>query len=204
MLSLLKEDVNERKEDIGKLVEVFNASKDESLKKILGSSIILATYNIIEFIAREVAFYVIDDIKSKEKHVLDVNDEIQKELIKYASEKDRLVSFRLLYDKNYCQITVDKKRIVDGGNIGYKAFKKLLKTFSVDVRGDSFSIKYEGSIDLDTIKDARNDLAHGNKGFRESVYTDDQINKLYKYIEELIINIIDKLEICLNDSLYLR
>lgn len=157
----------------------------------------------MEFMTRESIISVIDSIKDQRYHVLDIKDEIQKKLIENAQNQQISKSFPLLFNKSHCQLEVNAKKIIDGGSVDGLFLKKTLKDFSIHENDNCFP-KCRTTLDLKNVKDARNQLAHGNKAFRESSYSDDEINALFEHIEAVVNYTMDQLEICLNDKKYLK
>ena len=57
-------------------------------------------------------------------------------------------------------------------------------------------------INLDTLKDIRNDISHGNKSLSSVIYTYSDIEHFFDYMQELFLFIMDGLELCINEKRY--
>lgn len=196
MFSASKEFLKDCKDDVTRMIKLLNhANVDDST--ILKSSIVMMIYNMVEgvfSVACEDFFYYlienkIDIQKIKELYCFIslyylksiINETVQEKRIKLLHE------FRDYEKMPVCEYR-DFFRIVKpfSGNLDARRISNILKKFGIEI---SLCTNDET---LKTIKDIRNDLAHGNKNYAvacrgmSSVDISQYFNNSYSLLERTI------------------
>lgn len=179
--------------------ELENKQKEPTAYCCLCSSICLAAYNQVEYLTRQIILNVCDSIIEKEKHYFDIQQSIQNHLSSIAKKENYQKNIESLLNRIACLYKPETDKITDG-NIGFKKLKQILDSYHINIP------KWPTSppLDLDTLKDIRNNLAHGKVAFSENHFISSDLEKFIKYLEELSTLIIDNLEICINAQTYCK
>lgn len=226
---ILKQEYNDRKNEIDNFFELLfkvekeNASlilENENVYRIslqtntyIKSSCIIVLYNLVESIVTQSLNKIHGHIYANNIQFSDLNNEIQKLLISYYHKAiaqnrsdDRVMvdylheflllnlsneSFGLTYD------TMTKFYSLYSGNLDARKIRKVLK---------NYGISYDNPLsELKTIKDKRNELAHGEKSFEECgrSMTYEQLDTLKEKAYEYLDGMIQSIELYLNSRNYI-
>lgn len=177
----------------------------QAMINILKSNVSLMIYNIIEFTVSNLMDSIYDEIKINELSYIDVNDSIRalwrKTILK--STNDPNANFNTFLKKNEeiidyiinkTTIEIHSRNAMPVGNLDGKSIKDTFQLHGIRLETDSRN--YRPDI-LETIKQRRNDLAHGSVSFvdavREDSILDIKNNKTFvlNFLEELI-NIVNQ------------
>lgn len=206
VLEALKEDLRKRDEDIDKLYTHLLSLGDEQLCNIVKANILVMLYNKVEFFFREFIFSIYDDIHDQEVSFFDLKPYIQNIISGYLFPKNsnaeqKHQTLKNLFEDKF-KIYKPEKTDIANGNVDGRMFKDILKEYQIS----DIQFHFQAEIDLRTLKDIRNQLAHGEKDFSEIglAYSVEQLMVCKKEIERIFLDIQDKLEISLNDRFYLN
>lgn len=194
----LKKEINKRKDDIQKLLELLKTiDTDDELYSVISSAIFLAAYNLIEYLLREVILTICDEINSNNKHYFEIKNEIRKHLFDSAKKEHAQHNIELLFNHSACKFKPNNNSLLSG-NVNQRYLRETLEKYAVFVKWP----RTVSLITLDTLKDIRNELSHGHKAFSEIKFSLEDINNFIMHLEEISLLILDKLEISLNEQLY--
>lgn len=206
VLEALKEDLRKRDEDIDKLYTHLLSLGDEQLCNIVKANILVMLYNKVEFFFREFIFSIYDDIHDQEVSFFELKPYIQNIISGYLFPKNsnaeqKHQTLKNLFEDKF-KIYKPEKTDIANGNVDGRMFKDILKEYQIS----DIQFHFQAEIDLRTLKDIRNQLAHGEKYFSEIglAYSVEQLMVCKKEIERIFLDIQDKLEISLNDRFYLN
>lgn len=185
---------------------IIHISEDlDALSNILKASIFLMIYNKFEFFVREFILTLYEGIIESEVSFFELKDELQESIAELLfhknlnkGEKKKQLHQVFMDDKmNYCP---HKKQIVNG-NVDKKKLKEILSNYKIPVK-----VCFNSAITLDTLKDLRNALAHGEKNFYEQgiSYTVDNIEIFKEDIKSICYEMLDELDIYLNDKKFVK
>lgn len=196
-LYALREELALRHSDLTTLLGLAeNCNKDDRVYSVVVASICLAAYNQIEFVSRQIVLNTCDEIIRTEKHYFDITKEIKKHLLGTAKKQASETGLESLFARQACTYR-PKESDITNGNIDFSTLRRLAETYSIH-----FSWPRHPTITLDTLKDIRNQLAHGETAFSQINYTIADLKEFVAYIEELSLAIVDGIEISLNDKKY--
>jgi len=161
----------------------------------------LLLYNLIEATIRESISYIHEKLEGLEISFNQLRDELRREILKRAkSDKvglDELCRKTALdISKQLLAATFEKKKIFSG-NIDHQEICKQAKIYGFNTSSEYIKTKYGSS--LETIKNKRNYLAHGNNSFSEigSQYSiqdiENFVNEVINYLESITTHITDYL-----------
>ena len=205
-LEALKEDLNQRDKDIKELYS-YLVKLDESneLSYILKANLFVMLYNKVEFFFREFIFSIYDEIHDQNINFFDLKPHVQYIIVDYLFPKDsskdkKHYIIKSLFENNINYYKPERKDLANG-NIDGELIKNVLKQYCIN----SSQVYCKGEIKLHTLKNIRNQLAHGEESFRSlgRSYTINQVTKLKEDIERIFLALQDELEIFLNDKHYL-
>lgn len=205
-LTVLKEELKKRDEDIDMLYNYLTSSEDNDICNILKANIFIMLYNKVEFFFRELIFSIYDEIHDQKISFFDLKPHVQNIISGYLfpkgipKDKKHGIIKNLFEDK--FQYYKPEPTDIANGNIDEDNFNKILKTYQIS----DVNFYVEGNIKLSTLKDIRNTLAHGEKSFSEigRSYSVTQLKILKEDLERIFLEIRDKLEISLNEKFYLN
>lgn len=225
MESIVREEFDKKQEDIdiiieltkflekGNLLEISNSNAqeqgytdklpfDDQLINVLKSVIYIMSYNQLEATARSCLESVYDHLDDNEIGYEKLKPCIQKEILTAViknHENGNAIHKCIGSDleKKIPRASLNIKKVFNG-NVCKDTFIKINKDY--DLRVTPSRENRDGE-DLDTLKNARNDLAHGNKSFSEygatystndfiesskrvSAYISSAITAFDEYIEE--------------------
>ena len=192
---------NERKNEINTYFDYLNQyqpqNADDSLFKILKSNLILMLYNLVESSISNAIEEIHNDIHLKSASFNDLKTELKSLIINYIKNVNSKKFVENINDiatdiiKHSFNTEVKKKLF--SGNIDSKKIKEFSDKYGFDSNTD-LTKTGQGNW-LITIKDKRNDLAHGTYSFTE-VGKDYSIqdltsmkDKTINYIESILDNI---------------
>ena len=204
-LSLLKEEIENRSKDISMLMSILHdkqhstQKEDQDVVPCISPATMLALYNILEYLLCECVNYICDEINSNNVTYFFVQPEIREFLYKLATKCSREEVERLFHYAS-CQFIPRRDQAISG-NVGHQQLKSLLKRLCIIGEADNLPVNRSG-IDLDTLKDIRNNISHGNIGLSSVKYTYSDIEHFFEYMQELFLFIMDGLELCINEKCY--
>ncbi|OOF84628.1 hypothetical protein BKG93_06840 [Rodentibacter ratti] len=205
-LEALKNDLRKRDEDIDKIYTHLISLQDPELCDIFKANLFIMLYNKVEFFFREFIFSIYDEIHDQNIAFFELKPHIQTIISGYLFPKDCPTNQKHQTIKNLFQDKVKyykpEKTDIANGNINGDMFKNILNAYQIT----GVRIYFRGEITLHTLKNIRNQLAHGEKDFSEigRLYTIEQIDKFKEELKNIFLNIQDKLEISLNNKFYLN
>ncbi|WP_416261813.1 MAE_28990/MAE_18760 family HEPN-like nuclease [Gibbsiella quercinecans] len=138
-------------------------------RKTLKGTIYILLYNLVESTMREAICFIHDELYSKKISFDDLGDGLKKEIIRRI--KNSSVNLEQIMNglKNdiSCGITIStfNKKKLFSGNIDKDEIVEKSKIYGFSVSSDYKHTKHGES--LFTVKQHRNDLAHGNVSFSE-------------------------------------
>lgn len=204
-LDALKNDLQKRDKDIDNLYIHLNSLQDTELCNIVKANLLVMLYNKVEFFFREFIFSIYDEIHDQNISFFKLKPHIQNIISGYLFPKNFPKNQKHKTIKNLFQDKVKyykpEKTDIANGNVDGDMFKDILNVYQIT--GVQFDIR--GDIKFHTLKNIRNQLAHGEEDFSEigRLYTVEQINLFKEEIKRIFLEIQDKLEISLNDKFYL-
>ncbi len=166
---------------------------DSTLSKILRANGFLLIYNVVESCISQGVEAIYLDIINKGIDYNSISSNIQREII--GNIKSNIKVAKFVEDVN--DITIDIMRQypkkIFSGNVDAKKIKEIADKYGFSHQTDSKFTK--NGAKLVTVKEKRNDLAHGEISFQEcgKDYTIQDIiaikNEVIKYLEEILNNI---------------
>lgn len=181
---------------------------NDNLLKTLKAGAILLLYNLIESTMTNAIETIFEELGNNQVSFDELRDEIKKIIIDNIKDKNNKSTDKLL---NCIQnISVDiisasyNKNRLFSGNVDAQKIKKTANEYGFSSKTNNRKTR-DGS-DLRTVKDYRNDLAHGFKSFQEvgKKYSQGQLLAIEKrvtaYLREILINI----ETYLSNKEYLK
>ena len=214
MTSTLFQDFNERSKEVSKYFIFLKSLEQETTKlsmegmdgkskvrkidpelvKTLKASGFLLLYNLIESTMRNAVQAIFEEIRTQGVSFDQVRPELKKIVLKNFKKRnhDQLLLSITTISLDIITACFDKEDLFSGNIDG-----KLIKSIAIDY-GFSYitdPLKTGNGTDLLTIKDNRNDLAHGIKSFAEvgrDQTADDLLkikNKVVNYLRQILLNI---------------
>ncbi len=204
-LEKLDEDIKER--DVRDRKEIITFSDDlDTVSNILRATLFLMIYNKIEFFIREFILTIYEGIAEKEVSFFNLKDELQENIAglllpQNLSKNKKKNQLHQVFMDDKVTYYPTRQEIVNG-NIDKKKLKEILNNYQFN----AIKINFKSPITLDTLKDIRNSLAHGEKNFSEQgmSYTTQDFKVFKEDVSTICVNILDELEIYLNDQKFLR
>ncbi len=215
-MDLIKEELRTRSDEISEFLELIKFLEDGkmitkesenshevtlSLKNTLKGQVFLLLYNLIEATMRESISYIHDKLTEREISFNQLRAELRREILKRAkSDKvglDELCRETALDISKQLLAATFKKNKIFSGNIDHKEICEQAKIYGFNTSTEYTKTKRGNS--LKTIKDKRNDLAHGNSSFSEigKPYSIQDIgnfvNEVINYLESITTHIADYL-----------
>lgn len=165
-LDLIKffEETEQIRDDSGNLHTI-----NLSLKNTLKAKVFLLLYNLIESTMRESIRHIHDTLDEREITFNQLRNTFRKEILKRA--KSDKVGLNDLYDQTVLDISTQllaatfKSNAIFSGNIDHQEICSQAKIYGFLTQTE-YGETHHGN-NLKTIKDKRNDLAHGNSSFSE-------------------------------------
>ncbi|GGA07986.1 MAE_28990/MAE_18760 family HEPN-like nuclease [Okeania sp. KiyG1] len=219
MTSILFQYFNERSEEVSKyfiflqslqqgkiklITESQGNSKakkiDTELENTLKASAYLLLYNLIESTMKDAIEAIFDELKNQGVYFDNIRPELQKIVLRNLKQKNPDKVLQKIGDISRDIITVgfDKEKLFSG-NIDAKKIKETAQEY-----GFSAKTKIDSS-DLLTVKDNRNDLAHGIRPFAEvgKEISADELMEIKNKVVEYLRQILENIETYLDNQEYL-
>ncbi len=201
-MNLIREDLNIRAKEIDNYIDllifiedtkyIINDTRgihkiDVTLKSTLKGMVFLLLYNLTEATMRESIAHIHDKMDEKAVEFNQLKETIRKEILKRAkSEKidieNLLKNTTLSISKQLTRATFNKKNLFSG-NIDHHEVTEQAKIYGFITDTDYKKTKHGEN--LKTIKNKRNDLAHGNDSFAE-IGKNYAISDLNEFAKEII------------------
>ena len=167
---------------------------DSELEKTLKATGFLLLYNLIESTIRSAIEGIFDELNKKEVSFDLMRNEIKRIIIKNIknNKSDSLIISIKRIAVDIISASFDKGKLFSG-NLDAKKIKETAKMYGFSCKTNSR--KTRDGIDLITIKNHRNDLAHGFKSFKEvgkDISADELLEikkKVVSYLKEILQNI---------------
>jgi len=140
----------------------FSTQEHEELLKTLKAACYLLLYNLVESTMRNAIEAIFEELKSKEISYDDCRKELREEILKNFKKRstDKLLPRLLSLARDVIHETFESGETFSA-NLDALAIRKTAKRFGfAEPTGEGFAL-------LQTVKDLRNDLAHGVKSFAE-------------------------------------
>jgi hypothetical protein len=178
----------------------------EELFKILKSNLILMLYNMVEACMRSSIEYIYIDMELKQVSFDSLTDKLKNRIIndlKYINKTDKNTVQKINSIATGIAKLSFKKDKMFSGNIDAKKIKNLSKNYGFTCNTNAKESK-DGEC-LRTIKDKRNDLAHGVESFSEvgKEYTIQDLERMKNECIAYLSGILDNIEEYLNNQRYL-
>jgi hypothetical protein len=180
---------NERKEEIDGFFDHLSSfekqNSNQKLEQTLKASCFLLLYNLVESTLTQAITAIYDDLEEKKVEYCSIKEILKKRVVKNLVGKqdiDRLHD-RFLQSGGNILVSGFNAVALFSGNVDARRVREIAKEY-----GFSSDINHKdakGGSDLLTIKNNRNDLAHGIKSFSE-IGRDCTIPKLTKMKEASI------------------
>jgi hypothetical protein len=213
-MDLIKEDLNIRAKEINDYLDLLNFIEDTksltndtekihkidvTLKSTLKGMVFLLLYNLTEATMRESIAHIHDHMDQKSIEFNQLKETIRKEILKRArSEKigiDHLLKNTAPSISKQLAISTFNKKNLFSGNIDHEEVTGQAKIYGFNTDTEYDETKHGEN--LKTIKEKRNDLAHGNDSFAEigKNYTTSDLNDFAKeviaYLDKITSHIAD-------------
>jgi len=212
----IKDDLHTRADEISEFLELIKFLEEEeiikgesenshevtlSLKNTLKAQVFLLLYNLIEATMRESISYIHEKLEGLEISFNQLRDELRREILKRAKSKD--VGLDKLWEETASDISRQllaatfKKNKIFSGNVDHKEICEQAKIYGFNTSTEYTKTKRGNS--LKTIKDKRNDLAHGISSFSKigAIYPiqdiENFVNEVINYLESITTHITDYL-----------
>lgn len=222
-MDFLLQDLDDRKDEIEEYLRLITfldsstkiTNQDDQnfeitslLVKTIKGSVYLLLYNLVESTMREAVVAIHDDITASNSAFDELRQELQKKVILRAKQdgvavKALQASLSNDISMNFHKATLRKKTLFSG-NIDREKIKAVAQTY-----GFSYETVYQHTShgeQLDTVKQHRNDLAHGNKTFA-GIGSEKSAQELQAFSEKVIAYIyaiFDNISDSLEHKKYLR
>ena len=183
-MDFIKEDLQTRGDEITEFLELIkffeNTEKirddsgglhtiNPSLKNTLKAKVFLLLYNLIESTMRESIRHIHEELSEREITFNQLRDTFRKEILKRAkSDKvglDELCNQTVSDISKQLLAATFKSNSIFSGNIDHQEICSQAKIYGFSTQTEYDETRHGRS--LGTIKDKRNDLAHGNFSFSE-------------------------------------
>lgn len=205
-MQLLEKKETIEHDGISEFKTFFSTSEYEVLTfqemiNILKSNVSLMIYNIIEYSVTNLVENIYSEIGKKELKYIDINDEIKKIWrrtklkIVYdpTASRDEIMKLNeKMIDEIISEATIELhyRQTVKGGNLDGQEIIKTFKSHGLEISKENFREDI-----LKSIKDKRNDLAHGAVSFVEAMRDKtigdikESSEKINKFLETLISDV---------------
>ncbi|MEB3310226.1 MAG: MAE_28990/MAE_18760 family HEPN-like nuclease [Snowella sp.] len=173
------------------------------LEKTLKATVFLLLYNLIESTIRSVIEYIYDDLEKNHVSFDNLNQTFQNHIIKVLRDFS-------LKDKDWQPgiatniiIFAAEKEGSFAGNLDAKKIREILGFYGIQVTSQGRTTR--NGNDLEIVKEARKDLAHGHSSFSEKSrnYTSDDLFAIQKRVVLYLRGIVQDVENYVNEQEYL-
>jgi hypothetical protein len=140
----------------------YSSHEHEELLKTFKATCYLLLYNLVESTMRNAVEAIFDELESKRACYDDCRQELKREILKNFKKRDleKLLPKLLSLARDVVHETFERSETFSG-NLDARMIRLTAKRFGfVEPAGKKFWM-------LQTVKDARNDLAHGVKSFAD-------------------------------------
>ena len=140
----------------------FSTQEHEELLKTFKATCYLLLYNLVESTMRNAIEAIFEELRSTNTCFDDCREELRREVLKNFKKRDmeKLLPKLVTLARDVVHETFQETESFSG-NLDARTIRKTAKRFGFDVpSGGEFTM-------LQTVKDLRNDLAHGVKSFAE-------------------------------------
>lgn len=160
VLRLAGEDVAVRKANADE--PAFSEHEHEELLKTLKATCYLLLYNLVESTMRNAIEAIFEELKLKQAGFDDCREELRREILKNFKKRDmeKLLPKLLMLARDVVHETFERSEAF-AGNLDARTIRNTARKYGfAEPSGGKYWL-------LQTVKDARNDLAHGVKSFAE-------------------------------------
>ena len=140
----------------------YSSHEHEELLKTFKATCYLLLYNLVESTMRNAVEAIFDELQAKQASYDECREELKREILKNFKKRDmdKLLPKLLSLARDVVHETFELSETF-AGNLDARAIKLTAKRFGfAEPAGNKFWM-------LQTVKDARNDLAHGVKSFAD-------------------------------------
>lgn len=227
MTASIKSELSSRKMEIEQFIDILQGFENgtyiissgsnqinypTTVKTTQKSCVILLLYNAIESTMTQLLKHLHNSIIIESTSFFDLNDELREMTVVYINsimEKKnnkeaaphiiKFMDFAL--DKKKYTISYDEMSdyySLYSGNLDSKEIKSILKKYGICFENPTSELK--------TIKEGRNNLAHGDVSFAEygRDLTSQKIDALFKIVFDYLDKLIDKVDVFVNEKSFKR
>jgi len=140
----------------------YSSHEHEELLKTFKATCYLLLYNLVESTMRNAVEAIFEELESKRASYDDCREELKREILKNFKKRDmeKLLPKLLSLARDVVHETFERSETYSG-NLDARTIRLTAKRFGfVEPAGNKFWM-------LQTVKDVRNDLAHGVKSFAD-------------------------------------
>ena len=140
----------------------YSSHEHEELLKTFKATCYLLLYNLVESTMRNAVEAIFDELQAKRANYDDCREELKREILKNFKKRDmeKLIPKLLSLARDVVHETFERSETFSG-NLDARTIKLTARRFGfAEPLGNRFWM-------LQTVKDARNDLAHGVKSFAD-------------------------------------
>ena len=193
-IDLNETDITGRDQEAGVEKAVARIPISNETKKIFKANVYLLLYNLVESTVRNTLKAIYDHLKMKGVSFHDMRDELQLEVLnnlkRYIQNKDVVNFNQQINDisKDIVYMTFNPNDRFNG-NVDAKIVREKVEKMGFSVVADAFS---RDGFDLESIKQQRNSLAHGDLSFCDcgkdlvASELDDMFERTKSYLAALI------------------
>ncbi len=179
---------------------------ERDLTKTLKANGFIILYNLVESSITKAIEEIYIRMKSEKVTYDDIKEGIKRDLIlhlKNRNNPDTFVSSVNVIAEDIIEQCFSSETLFSG-NIDARKVRKTSEKYGFSSRTDNR--KTRGGRELKTVKDQRNDLAHGVFSFQEvgKNYTEKDLLKIKKQVIAYVSQILDNIEIYINNREYLK
>ena len=167
---------------------------DDTLLKTFKATAFLLLYNLVESTISNAIQSIYDELKSKSISYMKVRDDLKKISLKNFSRMNMDSLHTKIFDLSVDIITIGfRRRSLFSGNVDAKFIRKTAREYGFSHQ--TTYIKTRNGESLFTIKNHRNDLAHGIKSFTEVgkevgiTQLGEVKDEVISYLEEILSNV---------------
>lgn len=189
-----------------KLFQENQVSKiDVELLKTLKATAYLLVYNLIESTMRLAIEYIFNEIISKNVSFDNLRQELKKLIWQNVKNKsvDKLTKNIINIAKDIINASFDSHKLFSG-NVDAREIKKTAEIYGFSSNTDNSETR--GGVDLLSIKESRNNLAHGWKSFNDvgKDATGENLQEISERVIKYLRQILENIEQYLADEKYLE
>lgn len=218
LMKFLEMKENKKEDNLSEFARFFYQGEDkinmtyQSLINILKSNVSLMIYNLIEYTVTNLIDSIYDEIRTNNLSYVDVNDYIRviwrKTILKSTNDPNANYNTFLRKNEeiigdiiNQKTLDIQARNALPTGNLDGNTIKDTFEAHGIHVK--TSSTNYRPDI-LTSIKDRRNNLAHGSVSFVDAVRMDSiyDIENNEVFVVNFLEEVIEKVDKYINDDGY--